>query len=178
MNRGQLNRNRIAGIALLIPFFALGFFGPISQKKSNLSRETPALLGSDWVDHHDSEPGESEYNQPLGLVGGTDSARHSHARSPKWPTVRAHWIADGHDSCEACGSRVDLNVHHVIPYAENRLLELDPTNLITLCRDCHFRFGHDPDGPGGTLRPDWKKANPNVRSDAENHRKKLNPERR
>jgi len=88
----------------------------------------------------------------------------SSERSGHWPTVRAAYLAE-HPTCEACGSADDLNVHHVAPFHLRPELELDPTNLITLCREHHFSIGHDPDGPG-PLRPNWKAANPNVRRDA------------
>lgn len=85
-------------------------------------------------------------------------------RSSKWPKVRDQFVAL-HPKCEACGSVLSLNVHHVKPFATNPDLELDPRNLITLCRDHHFRVGHDPDGPWDPQRPSWSKANPRVRED-------------
>ena len=45
----------------------------------------------------------------------------------------------------------------------------DVGNLIVLCRGkgggCHFRVGHDPDGPG-PRQPNFAESNPNVRRDA------------
>lgn len=86
-------------------------------------------------------------------------------RSSKWPAVRAEHI-ERHPVCEACGSAANLNVHHIIPFHVNSYLELDPTNLITLCRNCHFTLGHDPDGPKGPKKPNWKEFNSHVRQDA------------
>ncbi len=86
-------------------------------------------------------------------------------RSGKWPTVRKNYITK-HPECEACCGAENLNVHHVVPFHDDPSLELDESNLITLCRDCHFRLGHDPDGPSGPEKPNWKKSNPNVRRDA------------
>lgn len=83
-------------------------------------------------------------------------------RSSKWPAVRAAYLAD-HPVCAACGQADQLNVHHVVPFHFDRKLELDPSNLITLCTDgightnCHLMIGH-----GGN----YKCANPCVREDA------------
>lgn len=66
------------------------------------------------------------------------------ARSSKWPTVRRrHLIA--HPSCIVCGTTNSLEVHHRLPVHLCPWLELDPTNLVTLCdgpRSCHLNFGH------------------------------------
>lgn len=93
-------------------------------------------------------------------------------RSGRWSTVRKHYIED-HPVCEACGSSEDLNVHHVKPFHVHPELELDPENLVTLCREHHFHIGHDPDGPDGPRNPNWKLSNPNVRSDARKYRDSL-----
>lgn len=78
------------------------------------------------------------------------------SRSPKWPAVRAKFIKS-HPVCEACGSKDELNVHHCKSFHEFPELELDPTNLITLCREHHFSVGH---------LGNWKKTNALVREDA------------
>jgi 5-methylcytosine-specific restriction endonuclease McrA len=95
-------------------------------------------------------------------------------RSGKWRSLRNSYLAE-HPTCEACGTKENLEVHHVLPFSKHPSRELDRTNLIALCRRDHFALGHDPDGPDGPLKPDWRKENPNVRADAERMRKKLNP---
>jgi hypothetical protein len=42
----------------------------------------------------------------------------------------------------ACGSCKKIEVHHIEPFHSNPSRELDLTNLITLCVNCHFVFGH------------------------------------
>jgi hypothetical protein len=86
-------------------------------------------------------------------------------RSPKWPALQRNHLKL-HPKCEACETTLGLNVHHVKPFHLYPELELDPKNLITLCRDHHFSIGHDPDGPWAPAKPSWTKENPNVRSDA------------
>lgn len=86
-------------------------------------------------------------------------------RSGHWPSVRAAFNRL-HPYCAACGTPNNGNVHHVKPFHEYPELECDPDNLIRLCRDHHFRIGHDPDGLDGPRTPDWKLSNPNVRRDA------------
>jgi hypothetical protein len=44
--------------------------------------------------------------------------------------------------CEWCGSAKDLNVHHIIPQHIAPELAHDKSNMIVLCRPCHFTLGH------------------------------------
>lgn len=76
-------------------------------------------------------------------------------RSSEWPSVR-RWHLDRKPACEVCGCKRDLEVHHEVPFEVNRELELDPNNLITLCRPHHFLVGH---------LCDWRSWNPDVRKD-------------
>jgi 5-methylcytosine-specific restriction protein A len=78
-------------------------------------------------------------------------------RSGQWARVRREHLAVS-PSCIACGRARDVEVHHVVPYHERPDLELDPTNLVTLCADpCHLVFGH---------LLSWRRSNPHVREDA------------
>jgi 5-methylcytosine-specific restriction protein A len=80
-------------------------------------------------------------------------------RSPHWSAVEKAFRKD-HPECAACGSIKHLNVHHIKPFHLFPELELDPTNLITLCMDtleCHLQVGH---------LGNFKKFNINVRNDA------------
>lgn len=86
-------------------------------------------------------------------------------RSSAWQRVRDAFVKRN-PVCEACGTREDLNVHHVLPFHTNPSLELDEGNLITLCRRHHFEVGHDPDGLHGPLKPNWSSANPKVREES------------
>ena len=86
------------------------------------------------------------------------------ARSSHWKAIRdkhLHW----HPYCAACGTFSDVEVHHIESYRLNPSRELDPDNLITLCRKHHFQIGHDADGPG-PRKPRWFDSNPFVRRDA------------
>jgi 5-methylcytosine-specific restriction endonuclease McrA len=63
-------------------------------------------------------------------------------RSPKWTEIRKEHLKNN-PTCIACGRDKKLEVHHKIPVHLNPELELDPTNLVTLCADpCHLLFGH------------------------------------
>jgi hypothetical protein len=72
-----------------------------------------------------------------------DPGRHvaGKARSGKWPRVRHAHLAK-HPGCAVCGNVGDCDAHHVYPYHLFPELELDPENLITLCRGHHLFFGH------------------------------------
>jgi transposase-like protein len=66
-------------------------------------------------------------------------------RSDKWSSVRAEWLKNN-PICSACGSKDNLEVHHVIAFHTDMSKELDTTNFITLCegmdRNCHRFIGH------------------------------------
>ena len=63
-------------------------------------------------------------------------------RSPKWSTVRKKHL-ENNSVCVVCGRNKKLEVHHVKPVHLFPELELDPSNLVTLCADpCHLVFGH------------------------------------
>ena len=79
-------------------------------------------------------------------------------RSSQWQTVRRRFL-NANPTCAACGQSDGLEVHHVVPFHVDRSLELEPSNLITLCgSDCHYLFGH---------LKDWTSWNKNVRTDCQ-----------
>lgn len=86
-------------------------------------------------------------------------------RSPKWHGVeKAHLRAQ--PACAACGGTKRLQVHHIKPFHEHPELELDPTNLITLCMgkfEDHLLVGH---------LGNWKHSNPEVVSFAASLRRR------
>jgi hypothetical protein len=68
-------------------------------------------------------------------------------RSSKWSKVESDFRAS-HPKCECCGTRQHLQVHHIKPFHLDPALELDETNLMTLCmgeHECHLRIGHGDD---------------------------------
>lgn len=76
-------------------------------------------------------------------------------RSPQWPRVRAEHLKVS-PVCLWCLTRQDLDVHHLIPFHLKPALELDHSNLRTLCRKCHFVQGHFLD---------WRHYNPDFDTD-------------
>jgi len=69
----------------------------------------------------------------------------------KWRKVRNKWIKD-HPYCALCKDTKKLEAHHVIPWHQSAVLRYDSSNLITLCRHCHFRFGHWRNWKGSNTR--------------------------
>lgn len=84
-------------------------------------------------------------------------------RSPHWGAVRDQVVKEV-GQCAACGTKKRLEAHHVIPFDLAPEKELDRFNLIVLCRDDHFTFGHFKS---------WTRWNPNVRHDAAIYRNGL-----
>ena len=83
-------------------------------------------------------------------------------RSSRWPVVRAAHL-EQQSECQGCGGTRSLEVHHEIPFSLAPSLELEPSNLITLCEDekfginCHLNLGHSGN---------YRAFNPNCRTDA------------
>lgn len=85
-------------------------------------------------------------------------------RSSRWEGVRKDFLKTN-NICAACGTKDKLQVHHIKPFHLYPELELEPSNLITLCetkqRKCHLNIGH---------LGHWKRENPDVTKDAANYR--------
>jgi hypothetical protein len=100
------------------------------------------------------------------IKGKTDV---STLRSGHWHTVRKHHL-ENHPVCEVCGGKDKLQVHHKRPFHMHPELELEPSNLITLCEgmhnglSCHLLVGH---------LGNFKSINVNVEEDAKIWNSKL-----
>jgi len=83
-------------------------------------------------------------------------------RSSEWRKIRDAHIKSN-PTCAVCGGTKKLNVHHIQPFHMHPELELDPTNLITLCTtekhglNCHLLMGH---------LGNFKRVNPDSVTDA------------
>ena len=68
-------------------------------------------------------------------------------RSTEWPKIREAHLKNN-PICDVCGSSMNVEVHHIKPFHLYPELELDPSNLISLCEtkkygvNCHLFFGH------------------------------------
>lgn len=68
-------------------------------------------------------------------------------RSKDWPAIRRQHLAE-HPACAVCESTRKVEVHHLVPFHLAPDLELEPTNLLTLCENkryginCHLLIGH------------------------------------
>lgn len=87
-----------------------------------------------------------------------------YGRSGQWPRVRREHL-EREPACAACGRTAKLEVHHVQSYSQHPELELEPSNLLTMCADpCHFVHGH---------LMSWTRINPHVREDAARYLQRL-----
>ncbi len=62
-------------------------------------------------------------------------------RSNDWRSKRRMMIERDNHRCQSCGSENRLHVDHIKPFIEckNREEADDPSNLMTLCYNCHLR---------------------------------------
>lgn len=97
------------------------------------------------------------------LIEIPDPPRILALRSSGWGKARDEHVL-AFPACAVCWATDLVEVHHVRPYYLFPELELDPKNLMTLCRVHHFWWGH---------LGDWSAWNPSVREDAETWREKI-----
>ena len=88
-----------------------------------------------------------EYNEERTLGG---------ERSGLWPRVRKNHL-ELNPKCAVCGTKKDLDVHHLVMFSVDKRLELSSENLITLCTPHHFLFGH---------LLNWRTSNPQCAEDS------------
>lgn len=58
-----------------------------------------------------------------------------------WRKLRKH-IIKSHPYCAVCGWDKKLEGHHILPRHKYPDLSLLESNVIILCRNCHFCIGH------------------------------------
>ncbi len=126
---------------------------------------TTLLIAAVWIDSSERYAD----NNPQGLVSRmpadfADAVKADKERSRKWPSVRKHFLLT-HNFCAYCGGTEKLQVHHIRPFHLHPELELDETNMITLCElpetDHHLHIGHL-----GNFRSE---GNPDVVKDCQAH---------
>ena len=123
------------------------------RKVGKASRERGAVPylrnGEHWLKTVDPEDNPN-------WKGGITPKRQEFCRSDKWKrVVKLVWKRDK-ATCQRC----DLNfrdarkrdmktfhIHHIVPFS-NENLRCEPTNLVLLCRPCHY-FVHSNDNVGG-----------------------------
>ena len=70
--------------------------------------------------------------------------RLKHKRHKWWNKLKQKYLQEN-PKCEWCGQDADT-VHHIIPVHVNRDLEMEESNLMSLCdnrtRKCHFIVAH------------------------------------
>ena len=63
--------------------------------------------------------------------------------SKQWAMRKAKKLCKQRNpECSICGYTKHLEAHHIVPVHIDPDLACDQDNLITLCRSCHFTFGH------------------------------------
>lgn len=59
-----------------------------------------------------------------------------------WQRCRRAFLKQVGKICVCCGSIKHIQVHHILPRHIRPDLALVLTNLLALCRNCHFHIGH------------------------------------
>lgn len=79
--------------------------------------------------------------------------------SAKWKLMRNYILIRDKYKCQLCGDTGHLEVHHKIHLTPENIYDADialnENNLITLCRDCHFKI-HEQDKVAGNAKKNAK----------------------
>ena len=65
-------------------------------------------------------------------------------RSSKWSALEKSFKKQ-FPTCACCRTNKKVQIHHIVPFHVSPELELEPTNLISLCmskRMCHLQIAH------------------------------------
>uniref|UniRef100_A0ABX1PPT7 Putative HNH nuclease YajD n=2 Tax=Aromatoleum anaerobium TaxID=182180 RepID=A0ABX1PPT7_9RHOO len=109
-----------------------------------------------WLEHKRGQvawnTGLSREQYPNGIASGAGhgnwkGGHRGTVDTAEWQRLRRETLVRDNYTCQECGdknrqgrgSRIQLEVHHIIALCEDPSLALDPDNLITLCRSCHYK---------------------------------------
>lgn len=67
-----------------------------------------------------------------------ESERYYRLQRKAWRDLRTQIIARDGGKCCICGDTEELTVHHIVRWIETQ--DDSPDNLLTLCRECHYRL--------------------------------------
>lgn len=122
----------------------------------NAALRNDAELRKRWLD---AKQGQVAWNSgltlndyPNGIATGADHGNWKGGHrgivdTAAWQKLRVETLKRDAYTCQHCGdknrkgrgSRCNLEVHHIVALCESLELALDPDNVITLCRPCHFK---------------------------------------
>jgi 5-methylcytosine-specific restriction endonuclease McrA len=86
------------------------------------------------------------------MIGFVREQKKKITRSSGWNKVRKQHLKVN-PRCACCTKKRNRQVHHIKDFSTRPELELEVTNLITLCGRCHLFLGH---------LGYWKSINPEV----------------
>lgn len=86
-------------------------------------------------------------------------------RTEAWQTARGITLRRDNFNCQMCGARAE-EVHHIIELIPSRMnddnITLNPDNLISLCRDCHFKV-HEQERTQSIILSNKRRVKPQCR---------------
>ena len=136
--------------------FQLGHEPHNNWDKVNDSLKNNSELRKKWLE---SKKGQVAWNKgitlneyPNGIAtgdkhGNWKGGHRGLVDTSAWKKLRCEILKRDNYTCQECGdknrigrgSRCPLEVHHIVAICESLELALNPENLITLCRSCHFK---------------------------------------
>lgn len=104
----------------------------------------PWSVMGDLIGEHAQCHAEVDPQERVGFDGDISGNVFAAPRSSKWRAVRDKYAAE-HPCCQYryCQECNELFVHHKVPFRLDPARELDPTNLVTVCKTHHLYVCHN-----------------------------------
>jgi 5-methylcytosine-specific restriction endonuclease McrA len=67
-------------------------------------------------------------------------------------TLKPELMLRDNNACVLCSSSCNLHCHHIVPVMEDAQLLLEPSNLVILCKTCHYKAHNN--GRWTTINPE------------------------
>lgn len=97
----------------------------ISVKFSETLSDTHIKFNNEGVHHHNFK----------GIYDTNIKIR----QSPEYRRFKRNVLTRDLKTCQTCGSKNNLHVHHIKPFANHPELRTKPSNGLTLCKKCHIK---------------------------------------
>lgn len=104
-----------------------------------------------WIKgrHHTKESNQKNGRAHIGLMakekhwnwkGGISSEELKIRKSSKYNSWRNKVLKRDKETCQICGSEINIIAHHIKNFSDNLNLRFNINNGIALCRSCHVRL--------------------------------------
>ena len=138
-NLGELLKEKYSSIRRLIP--SLIKKGVLHMYYIEVQDNTfikVYIVNPKYIEHERFKPKYTEiFNNPKLVEINHEMYRASTRDNPEYKQWIQNSLERDNYTCQCCGSTENLEVHHILNYADHKDVRTDLNNSITLCQCCH-----------------------------------------